>query len=312
MAKILVTPRSFAKYSQEPYERLEAVGIEVVRNPIGNILTKEEMIEHLQGVDGIIVGVDPLDKDVLQAASQLKVISKYGVGTDNIDLNYCKEHDIDVTITKNANSDAVADYAFALLLSVARKVVEIDQGCRQGNWGKKVAADVYGKKIGVVGLGAIGHGVVERAKGFKMDVYGFDVCYDDAYMKEHQIRKSYIEEMLRECDFISLHLPLTEETKHLINKESLKTAKENLIIINTARGEIINEEDLYEALKNNVILGAGVDVFEHEPVKDSKLLELPNVIVGSHCAASTVGAVDKMSQMAVDNVIESLKERGLI
>lgn len=312
MAKVLITPRSFAKYSQEPYHRLEAAGIEVIKNPVGNILTKEQMMEHTQDIDGIIVGVDPLDKEVLQVASKLKVISKYGVGVDNIDLNYCKMHDIDITITENANSEAVADYAFSLLLAVARKVAEIDQACRQGDWNKKMATDVYGKKIGIIGLGAIGRGVVERAKGFKMDVYGYDVYYDDAYMDMNQIKKSCIAKMLRECDFISLHVPLTEETKHLINKESLKTAKENLIIINTARGGIINEEDLYDALKNNVILGAGVDVFEHEPAKNSKLLNLKNVIVGSHCAASTVGAIDKMSQMAVDNIIKSFKERGII
>ena len=312
MPKILITPRSFAQYSDEPYRKLDKAGVEYVKNPVGGILSKEQMLEHIKRVDGIIVGVDPLDADVLATGTGLKVVSKYGVGTDNIDLAYCSAHGIDVKITANANSEAVADYAFALILAVARRVVEIDKCCRMGDWGKKVSADVYGKKIGVMGLGAIGRGVVARARGFNMEVYGYDVFRDEAYITGNNICFSTLEEMLRECDFISLHMPLTKETRHLINRENLKTAKKNLIIINTARGGIINEDDLFDALKNNVILGAGVDVFEHEPAKDSKLLELDNVIVGSHCAASTEGAVDTMSNMAVDNIIHVFKERKLI
>jgi len=311
MAKILVTPRSFAKYSDKPYRMLEEAGISCVKNPVGGILSKVEMLEHIKGMDGIIVGVDPLDKEVI-AAGNLKAVSKYGVGTDNIDMTYCKEHGIDVTITRNANSEAVADYTFALILSVARKVVEIDRGCRSGDWGKKVTADVFGKKIGVAGLGAIGKGVVARAKGFSMKVYGYDIFRDEEYLKENDISFATVDEMIKECDFLSLHMPLSEETKYLINAKNLKTANKNLIIINTARGGIVNEDDLYEALKNDVILGAGVDVFEHEPPKDSKLLELDNVVVGSHCAGSTIGAVDVMSEMAAENIIKALKGKGVI
>ena len=311
MPKILVTPRSFAKYSEEPYVRLEKAGIECIRNPVGGILSKDDMLRYTKGIDGIIVGIDPLDKDVLSACD-IKVISKYGVGTDNIDLAYCKENNIDVEITKNANSEAVADYAFALILSVARKVVEIDRACRAGDWGKTVSADVFGKKIGIVGLGAIGRGVAARAKGFSMTVYGYDVYRDDDYLKSNNIQFLSLDEMLKECDFISLHMPLTKENKYIISASNLKTANNDLIIINTARGGIINEADLYDALKNKLILGAGLDVFEHEPPKDSKLLELDNVVVGSHCAASTVGAVNTMSEMAVDNIIRAFKERGII
>jgi len=311
MPKILITPRSFAKYSNEPYAKLEKAGIEYVNNPVGGILSKEEMLQHIKDFDGIIVGVDPLDKDVLSAGN-LKVVSKYGIGTDNIDLDYCKENDIDVTITKNANSEAVADYAFALVLAVARKVVEIDRKCREGDWGKNISSDVFGKKIGVVGLGAIGRGVVARAKGFSMEVLGYDVYKDEDYLKENNIRFASIDEMLKECDFISFHIPLTKDTKHIVNKENLATAKKSLIIINTARGGIINEDDLYDALKNNVITGAGLDVFEKEPPTGSKLLELDNVVVGSHCAASSEGAVDTMSEMATDNIISKFKERKLI
>jgi len=311
MPKILITPRSFAKYSDEPYTMLKNAGIECIKNPVGGILSKEEMLKHTKDIDGIIVGVDPLDKEVL-TGSNLKVVSKYGVGTDNIDLAYCKENNIDVEITRNANSEAVADYAFALILSVARKVVEIDRKCRTGDWSKIVSADVYGRKIGVVGLGAIGRGVVARAKGFNMEIYGFDMFKDDDYLKENNIRFASIDEMLKDCDFISFHIPLTAETKHIVNAKNLATAKKNLIIINTARGGVINEDDLYEALNNGTILGAGLDVFENEPPNGSKLLELESVVLGTHCAASSEGAVNEMSRMATENIINKFKERGLI
>lgn len=232
------------------------------------------------------------------------MISKYGVGTDNIDLDYCKEHGITVEITRGANSAAVADFAFALMLGLARRMVEIDKGCRVGDWSKKESLDVYGKKLGVLGLGAIGKGVVRRARGFDMEIYGYDVFRDEAFLKENHVKFTDVEEIFRECDFISVHLPLLKETEHLIDKKLLSMAKKNLILINTARGGIIDEKDLYEALKEGRIYGAGIDAFECEPASESPLLELDNVILGSHCAASTRGAVDKMTEMAASHVLE--------
>jgi len=307
MVKVLVTPRSFANYAG-----LEVAGITVIRNPAGGILSKEQMQQHIREADGVIIGVDPLDADVLRAAPRLRFVSKYGVGTDNIDLEYCKSHGIEVSITKNANSNAVADYAFALMLAAARRVSEIDASCRKGDWGKKPAVDVFGKKMGVLGLGAIGRGMVARAKGFGMAIYAYDAYRDDIYINNNNINFLPYEAVLRECDFLSLHLPLTGQTRHIINAANLRTAKKNLIIINTARGALINEADLYEALRNGTILGAGVDVFENEPAHDSKLLALSNVVAGSHAAASTPGAVENMNNQAVENIVRGLRERGLL
>lgn len=312
MTKVLVTPRSFAKYSQKPYELLKAKGIEIVMNPTGGILKESDLKDLIKDVDGIIVGVDPLNEDILKEAKKLKVISKYGVGTDNIDIDYCKANGIEVSITTSANSSAVADYAFTLLLAVARKVIEIDKGCRSGDWSKKVSLDIYGKKLGILGLGAIGKGVAQRAEGFNMELYGYDVYKDEEFITDYKINFTSVEEIFRECDFISIHLPLNNETHHLINENMIKLAKNNLIIINTARGGIIDEDDLYEALKFGKIYGAGIDVFENEPASNSRLLELNNVIVGSHCSASSIGAVDKMSMMASENIINMLNGRGLI
>jgi D-3-phosphoglycerate dehydrogenase len=310
MAKVLITPRSFGKYSDEATRMIKDANIEIVLNPTGKILLEDEMISLLKDVDGVIIGIDPLNAKIMRSADKLVAIAKYGVGTDNIDLDYTKAAGIDVTITKNANSNAVADFAFTLMLSVARRVVETDIACRKKDWSKKISLDVYGKKIGILGLGSIGKGVALRAKGFNMDVYAYDVYQDEAFAQEHGITFTDIATILSTCDFITVHLPLIPETTNLINKTSLATMKKTAIIVNTARGGIINEDDLYTALKNKSIYGAGIDVFAQEPASDSKLLELSNVIVGSHSSASTEGAVDAMSRMAAENIIQSLKQKG--
>lgn len=313
MKKVLITPRSFGKYNKdELIEKMKAHDIEPIFNPYGRILTEQEMQDELQGMDGVIVGVDPINTKVMENAKHLKVISKYGVGIDNIDSAYANSKGILVTRTVNANTDAVADYAMTLLMCVARRVVEIDIGCHHEDWTKKEALDVYGKKLGVLGLGAIGKGVVKRATGFDMKIYGYDVVRDEDFLKQYDVEFTDIDTIVKECDFISLHLPLNEKTKHILNKDNLASAKDNLIIINTARGGLIDEEDLYDLLKYHKIYGLGLDVFEIEPPQDSKLLSLPNVVVSSHTAASSKGAIDAMSIMAVDNLIENLNEKPII
>lgn len=306
MTKILVTPRSFGKHSHAAIELLEKQGLEVVFNPYGRILTEEEMKKEIADVEGIIVGVDPLNSDILAKATNLKAISKYGVGTDNIDLDYCKVHQIPVTITNNANSDSVADFAFGLMLAVARRLVEVDSACRRLDWGKKTSIGVYGKTIGVLGTGAIGKGVIKRAKGFNMNILAYDVYKDEAFAEEYGVQYAPLDQIFAESDFISLHLPAVEETKDLINREAFEKMKETAILVNTARGELVDETALYEALKNKKIWGAGVDVFKNEPPENKKLLELDNIVIGAHSAASTVEAVDAMSWMAAKNILESL------
>lgn len=260
MKKVLITPRSFGKYNREEIAKLfEAHGIEAIYNPVGQILTQSQMMDAIQGMDGVIIGVDPLNREVLQQGKRLKAISKYGVGTDNIDMEYARERDIAVSRTVGANANAVADYSFALLMAVARRLTEINDGCKQNDWAKKISLDVYGKKLGVLGLGAIGKGVAMRAKGFHMEVYGYDIVRDDVFLEESGVQFTDVDTIIRECDFISIHLPLTPETKHLLNRDCLKYAKENLIIVNTSRGGIINENDLYELILDGKIYGAGLD-----------------------------------------------------
>jgi len=306
MPKILVTPRSFGKHSDEAKQLLESKGFEVIMNPYGRILTEDEMKKEIVDVDGIIVGVDPLNKDVLSNALNLKAIAKYGVGTDNIDLEYCKTNNIQVTITRNANSDSVADFAFTLMLAVARRVVEVDKACRNMDWGKKTSISIYGKTLGVVGTGAIGKGVIKRAKGFDMQILAYDLYQDEAFAKEYGVKYVDLDTLIKESDFISLHLPATNETKDLFSYREFGMMKETAVLVNTARGELVDEDALYEALRDKKIYGAGLDVFKKEPPEKKELLELENIVVGAHAAASSVDAVNKMSLMAAQNIIDSL------
>lgn len=268
-------------------------------------MTEEQMIEEIKDVDGVIVGVDPLNKEVLQHAEKLKVISKYGVGIDNIDIDYAKERNIKVARAMNANADAVADYTFALMMSVARKVVQIDKECRRLNWNKITTVDIHKKTLGLVGLGNIGKKVAQRAKGFEMDVLAYDLMPDHEYAENSGVQ--YVDNLdgiFAKSDFISLHLPLNKHTEHIIGKEQLKLMKSTAVLVNTARGGLIDEQALSEALQEQLIWGAGIDVFESEPPKNKELLKLDNIVIGSHCAASTVQAIDNMGIMASKNLVE--------
>lgn len=304
--RVLVTPRSFGKTDPSVFDTLEKAGIEIVRNPSGGILSKEMMIELIADCDGVILGVDPMDGDVIAAAPKLKAIAKYGVGVDNIDLPAAAARGISVSKTVGANSEAVADFAMALMLGLCRKVLPIDKKCRSGDWSKVTTPDISHKTLGLLGLGAIGKNVAKRAKGFDMKIIAHDVFWDEAYARDNGIIKATPEEIYAQSDFISLHLPLLPETKKIIGKEQIAMFKPNSILINTARGGLVDEEALYEALSEGRIFGAGLDAFEHEPPENEGWFELDNVIMGSHCAASTVGATEMMGRIAVSNLLRDL------
>lgn len=304
--KVLVTPRSYGKTDPQLFETLKHAGLEVVRNETGGILDKETLIKLLRDCDGIIVGVDPLDAEVIAAAPKLKAIAKYGIGVDNIDLDAAKERGIPVSRTVGANSAAVADYTMALILAVARKTVLIDGHCRQSDWKKITTRDITGSTLGLLGLGVIGKLVAQRAQGFDMKVMACDPCWDEAYAAAHNIRRASKEQLCRECDVISLHMPLLPSTRNIIGAEQLAMMNPNTILINTARGGMVDEEALLEALEKRQIGGAGIDVFAEEPPKDQRWFQLDNVVLGSHCAASTAGAAHNMGTMATENLIRDL------
>ena len=305
--KVLATPRSFGKNNPELFDILRNAGLDVVRNDTGGILSADRMCEKLADCDGLIVGVDPVDATVLAAAPRLRAIAKYGVGLDNIDLAACEARGIKVSRTVGANSEAVADYALALMLGVARKVALIDRRCRERDWSKITGIDLYGKTVGIIGLGAIGKRVARRCgAGFGMKVLAHDPFWDEAYAKAHGITRAAPDEIFAECDVISLHLPLTPETENFIGAAELAKMKPDAILINTARGGLIDENALLDALEAGRLCGAGIDAFSSEPPKDPRWFTLDNVVLGSHCAASTAGASRNMGRMATANLIHDL------
>lgn len=236
-------------------------------------------------------------------------MAKYGVGLDNIDLAACAARGVKVSRTVGANSNAVADYALTLMLAVARKAALIDRRCRERDWGKITGIDLYGKTLGIVGLGAIGKCVARRARGFEMKILAHDVTWDEDFAREAGIERADPDRICREADFISLHTVLNDETRNLINARRLGMMKKTAVLINTARGGLIDETALLAALREGRIYGAGLDVFEQEPPAEPAWYGLDNLVMGSHCSSSTAGATEQMGRMAVDNLLRDLDLR---
>lgn len=306
--KVLTTPRSYGKNMPQLFEQLEAAGYEVIRNTTGGILDKDSMKNMLADCVGVIAGVDPLDAEVLECAPKLRAISRYGVGVDNVDMEYCRTHNIKVSRTVGANSDAVADYTMALIMAVARRIPMIDRKCRRMDWGKIISRDVCNATLGLFGLGAIGKQVVKRAKGFGMKIIAYDPFWPEDFAKENQVEYADPNTIFSTADFISLHLPLTPETVGFVGEKELAMMKTDAILINAARGALVDEAALLEALRENRIYGAGLDAFTHEPPDEDAWYELDNVVLGSHCAASTTSAAENMGRMATENLLRDLSQ----
>jgi D-3-phosphoglycerate dehydrogenase len=305
--KILVTPRSFGKVDRLPVRMLEEIGWNIIFNTTGRIFTEDELAAVVAAVDGIIIGIDPLTARVINAAKHLKVISKYGVGVDNIDIGAAKQQGILVAYTPGVNSSAVAELAFGLALNVARKISTADRAIHNGDLtGQYSGIELEGKTLGILGTGRIGKQLALLAKGFKMKIICYDLFPDESWAGATGAQYLTLTDLLRQADLISCHLPLTEATHHLISAKELLLVKPGAIIINTARGEIIDENALYEALVNKRLLGAGLDVTESEPVTASRLIGLDNVVLTPHSGAHTREAIEKMGRLAAQNLIAGL------
>ena len=307
--KILITPRSFASISKKPMEMLKEKRYEIIKNETGKPLNNKEMSVLIKDVDGIIIGIDDLNAGIITQAHNLKVISKYGVGVDNIDIKAATTQEIVVTNTPKANIDAVADLTFALMLALARRIPEADRETKAGNWKKFIGTSVWGKKLGVIGLGKIGRQVVKRARGFEMEILCYDIIQDEEFARQFGVRYVDLETLLKESDYITIHTPLNNATKGMIGYKELEMINENAFLINTSRGGIIDEKALYNALKNNKIKGAALDVYEKEPPENSPLAELENIIMTSHNGAYTKEAINNMGIQAAQNLIDVLEGR---
>ncbi len=275
---------------------------------------KEVIIEEVKSVDALVTLLtDKIDKEVLDAAKNLKIIAQYAVGYDNIDVEECTRRGIYVTNTPEVLTESTADFTWTLILAVARRVVEADKFVRSGEWEKSktgwhpkmlLGTDVHGKTLGIIGLGRIGTAVARRAKGFNMKVIYYSRKRKEELEKELGLEFVDFETLLKEADFVSIHVPLTKETFHLIGERELKLMKNTAFLINTSRGKVVDEKALYKALKKKWIAGAALDVFEEEPTPaDNPLLKLENVVVAPHIASASHETRSKMAEMVAKNLI---------
>jgi len=306
---VLIEARPFCAFDNTPMEQLRDAGMNLI-DMRGAGVQDPKFVEALKQADAILCGNDLVVNDkVLDMAPGVKAIAKMGAGLDTVDIDAASRHDAVVFHTPGANNQAVADHTFALMLNVARRIIYCDQSLRAKRWEhtKIMGLEIWQKTLGLIGLGAIGRCVALRAKGFEMKVVAHDPFWPEAFAAEQGIEKVEIEELLRVSDVVSIHAPLTPDNKGMIDANALNIMKPTAILINAARGGIVNEADLYEGLKNNVIAGAGIDVFEHEPPSDSPLLELENVVLTPHTAAFTFEGMNNMSVGVVAQLIEFQK-----
>jgi len=306
--RLLVTPTSYGKNDSRLKSELEAQVGEVIYNPSGKPLTSEEVAMLLPEVDGYIAGLDGIDATAIKAANRLKVIARYGVGVDNVDLPAAREKGIVVTNTPGANSVSVAELALGLMLALARQIPEAVQAVHQGKWPRYAGLSLEGKTIGILGLGAIGKQLARRLAGFDCRVLAFDPYADAAFSRDHHVELATMEEVIAQSDFVSLHLPLTSGTRCLVNDTFLNKMKKGSFLVNTSRGEVIDEAALLSALQNGRLKGAALDAFTVEPPDpQNPLLALPQVIVTPHLGAQTDGATSNMGWLAMKDCLAVLK-----
>ncbi|NLD34881.1 MAG: phosphoglycerate dehydrogenase [Clostridiales bacterium] len=307
--KILVTPTSFEKpENAQARALLEEFADEIVYNDLRIPLQGDELLSRLQGVDGYVAGLDYITAEVVERMPDtLKVISRYGAGVDRVDLAACKRRGITVTNTPGANATAVCELAFGLMLAAARNIPALHAAVEKGEWPRSDGMELAGKTLGIVGLGAIGKKLALRALAFEMQVLAYDPYLDQNFAAQHGIRAMALDELLQASDVISLHVPLNEQTRHMINAQRIQAMRDGAIIINTARGGLIDEEAAAQAIRSGKLRGLGLDAFEQEPLKDSPLIGLPHVVFTPHTGAHTAEAVQKMGLMAAENAIAVLR-----
>ena len=309
MTKVLIVANRFSEVSPQPVDRLRAEGWDVIEQyfEIG-ALGEDTFVNLIKDSDAVIVSAtDKVTAKVIAGANNLKIIAARGVGYQGVDLEAATQRGVFVTTTPGANAEAVADLTMGFIITLARFITIIDRKMRQGEWYRIRTRDVYGQTLGLIGLGDIGKKVVKRAVGFDMRIITYDIVQDPDFARRFGIRYVPLEEVLCSSDFISIHVPLTESTMDLVGQREINMMKESAFLINTARGGIVNEEALYQALKDHRIAGAACDVFVEEPTQNLKLLALDNMISTAHIAGYSDKSWSAMAEMAVDNVIATLK-----
>lgn len=305
----VITSEFFGRFSDEGEKLLLEEGFNIVSNPYRRVLKEEEIISIVGNADAIICDLEIINQKIIDSAPSLKVIARRGVGIDSVDVNYAKGKNIVVARTPGVVEKPVAELVMSYIIEIYRKVNEMNREMKNGNWTKFVGNSLEGKVLGIVGVGNIGKELVRKAKAFDMDIIYTNLSGSRDIEKEHKIKYVEFNDLLRNSDIISIHTLLTPSTANLFHYEVMKQMKKKPILINTARGPIINEEDLCKALDEKIISYAAIDVFDIEPKTDSPLRNYENVILTPHVGTFTKETFIKMDILAAKNVIKYLANR---
>lgn len=273
----------------------------------GKRFNKEDLIEYIKDADAVIVGLEPINEEVLDKCPKLKIVSKYGVGLNNIDLEACKKRKIAIGWTGGVNKLSVAEMALGYMLMLCRNLFATSNELKNGIWNKAGGFQLSGKKVGIIGVGYIGKEVVRLLKPFNCEILVNDIINQDEYYKENNLIEASKEEIFSSCDIVTIHTPYDDTTKEIVNLEVFKIMKKSSFIINSARGGIINENDLKYALQNKLIGGAAIDAYVEEPPTDKELLNLPNLICTPHIGGNSKEAVEAMGMSAIKHLVEYFK-----
>ncbi len=309
MTSILITTSSFGKHDQSLIDDLTNKGIQITANPFGRKLTEPEVTELITRHQplGIIAGVEPLSRAVLQQAINLKIISRCGIGMDSVDLKAAKELGIKVTNTPDGPTIPVAELTVGMILALLRRIHLVDGAIRRGEWERPMGGLLYGKTVGIIGCGRIGSYVAKLLASFGCKILGCDLFCSENECYE----PTEIDELLAAADIVTIHIPYSEENHHFINRDRLNIMKKGTILVNAARGGLVNEKALYEALEKGRLAGAALDSFEEEPYK-GPLRNLNNVLLTSHIGSYAKEARVMMERQAAENLLRELKKLGAI
>jgi len=303
--KILISTSSFGKDSPEPLQLLQKNGIQYVLNPHGRKVEREELLALAKDCDGVIAGTEKYDAAALAALPNLKSISRCGAGMDGVDLEAAKKAGVRVMATPDAPTQAVAELAVGLMLDACRKISRMDRAMRKGEWKKEMGGLMEGKSVGIIGLGRIGRRVAELLSPFGVKIIAVEPNPDREWMRKNQASLVTMDELLKQADIISLHVPLTQENRNLLDADRLSKMKKGAILINTSRGGLVDERALKEALKSGPLGAAALDVYVKEPY-DGDLKELENIILTPHIGAYAKEARIRMEMEAAGHIIEML------
>jgi D-3-phosphoglycerate dehydrogenase len=308
MTRVLLTTTSFQDTPGSHHQLLESAGFEIVRER--GPLSEARMLELAGSFDAFLCGDDAITRAVIEKSlPRLKIISKYGIGVDKIDVKFATEQKIPVLFTPGVNHTTVAEHTFLLLLALVKNFLYGVDATRRGEWKRQTGHELLAKTIGIVGLGRIGKEVAIRARAFGMEPVGYDIYWDDAFAQQYGVRRAAtLDEIFAVSDYLSLHTNLTPETRDLVGAKNIAKMKQGVLILNCARGEIVNTDDMVAALKSGRVGGYGTDVLDQEPPPaDHPLLHLPNCIVTPHVASRTFESVVRQATTAVQNLLNAAR-----